>query len=95
MRESGHVAACAAERDMALLKVRALSARVEALREKVAGDDIALLEGGEREAACAAERDEALLEVGVLKEKVAGWGWSWLWLTRRRRRLRVRWSTIN
>ena len=55
-------AACAAERDVALLKVRGLSAKVEVLREEVAGHDVALLEGGEREAAYAAERDEALLE---------------------------------
>ena len=39
-------AACAAERDVALLKVRALSAKVGVLGEKVAGRDVALLEGG-------------------------------------------------
>ena len=65
-------AACATERDEALLKVRALSAEVEALGEKVAARDVALLEGGVREAACAAERDEALSEAGALREKVEG-----------------------
>ena len=65
-------AACAAERHVALLKVRALSARVRELGGEVAGRDVALLEGGEREAACAAERDEALLEVGAFCERVAG-----------------------
>ena len=67
----GREAACAAKRDVALLKVRALSVEVGALGAKVAGRDVALLEGGEREAACAAERDEALLEVGALRAKVA------------------------
>ena len=64
-------AALATERDAALLQVRGLRAKVGVLEEKVAGRDVALLEGDEREAACAAEQDGALLEVGALRAKVA------------------------
>ena len=68
---SGREVACAAEHDVALLKVRALSAKVRALGEKVAGCHAALLEGVVREAAYTAEPDEAILEVETLRAKVA------------------------